>query len=288
MWNTMKTMFFMTLLILLFMIMGKIIGGSQGMVLAFFIAIGMNFFSYWFSDKIVLSMYNAKPLSPDETPELYNIVEKLAQRFNIPVPKLYIIQNPTPNAFATGRNPANAAIAIHTGLLNILDLDEIEGVLAHEMAHIYDRDILISTIVATIAGAIMFIANIARWGLMFGFGTSDEDDRGNIFLELIFIIIAPIVATLIQFAISRSREYLADENGAKFSQKPLALANALRKISYGVEKLPSRNINPATAHMFIMNPLNGNTILNLFSTHPPVEKRIKRLTEMASQINLNN
>jgi heat shock protein HtpX len=271
----------MTLLTILFILLGGMLGGRNGMMFAFIFALGMNFFSYWFSDKIVLSMYRAKEVNESEAPELYSIVRNLAQKGGLPMPKVYIIQNPAPNAFATGRNPRNAAVAVTTGILQLLNRDELEGVLAHELAHIHGRDILIGTIAATFAGAIMMLADWARWAMIFGGGRNDEEGGSPLGAigAIVAMIIAPIAALLIQMAISRSREYLADQRGAALCGNPVALANALRKIAYGVEKMPM-DAKPATAHMFIMNPLTGRNLMNLFSTHPPVEERIRRLENM--------
>ena len=279
--NTLKTVFFMTLLTILFILLGGMLGGRTGMMFAFIFALGMNFFSYWFSDKIVLSMYRAKEVNESEAPELYSIVRNLAQKGGLPMPKVYIIQNPAPNAFATGRNPRNAAVAVTTGILQLLNRDELEGVLAHELAHIHGRDILIGTIAATFAGAIMMLADWARWAMIFGGGRNDEEGGSPLGAigAIVAMIIAPIAALLIQMAISRSREYLADQRGAALCGNPVALANALRKIAYGVENMPM-DAKPATAHMFIMNPLTGRNLMNLFSTHPPVEERIRRLENM--------
>ncbi|KAA0257688.1 zinc metalloprotease HtpX [Deferribacter autotrophicus] len=279
--NTLKTAFLLGLLTLLFIFIGGLLGGRTGMMIAFIFALGMNFISYWFSDKIVLAMYRAKEVSEAEAPMLYSIVRRLTQKAGMPMPKIYIIDTPTPNAFATGRNPSHAAVAVTTGILHLLNEDELEGVLGHELAHIYGRDILISTIAASVAGAVMMLADWARWAFIFGgFRSDDDENPGGAIGALIAMLIAPIAAILIQMAISRSREYLADERGAKLSGKPLALASALEKIAYGVQAAPM-NANPATAHMFIMNPLRGRDILSLFSTHPPIEERIKRLRKLA-------
>ncbi|MGA1846387.1 zinc metalloprotease HtpX [Deferribacter abyssi] len=279
--NTLKTAFLLGLLTLLFIFIGGLLGGRTGMMLAFIFALGMNFISYWFSDKIVLAMYRAKEVTETEAPMLYSIVRRLTQKAGMPMPKVYIIDNPTPNAFATGRNPNHAAVAVTTGILNLLNEDELEGVLGHELAHIYGRDILISTIAASVASAVMLLADWARWAFIFGgFRSDDDENAGGAIGAFIAMLIAPIAAILIQMAISRSREYLADERGAKLSGKPLALASALEKIAYGVQAVPM-NANPATAHMFIMNPLRGKSILSLFSTHPPIEERIKRLRKLA-------
>lgn len=278
--NTLKTVLFMTLLTIMFILLGGMLGGRMGMILAFLFALGMNFFSYWFSDKLVLSIYRAKEVTEAEAPELYSIVRNLAQKGGLPMPKVYIMQNPTPNAFATGRNPEHAAVAVTTGILQLLNRDELEGVIGHELAHVYGRDILIGTIAATFAGAIMMLADWARWAMIFGGSRDDEDNPLKAVGAIFAMIIAPIAALLVQMAISRSREYLADQRGAALSGNPLALASALKKIAYGVETMPM-DAKPATAHMFIMNPLSGRSLINLFSTHPPVEERIKRLERMA-------
>ena len=280
--NTFKTALFLTVLTLLFMTVGGLLGGSSGMMLAFVLAFGMNMFSYWFSDKIVLKMYKAKEISETEAPELYNIVKRLTIKGDLPMPKVYVIQSPNPNAFATGRNPEHAAVAVTTGILKLLDNSELEGVLGHELAHVKGRDILIGTIAATFAGAIMMLANMAKWAMIFG-GFRDNDNRNPLGMigVIVAMILAPIAAMLVQMAISRSREYIADQRGATLSGNPLALASALEKISYGVKKAPL-NANQATAHMFIMNPLSGKkNMANLFSTHPPVEERIRRLNKQA-------
>jgi heat shock protein HtpX len=278
--NSMKTAFFMALLTVLFMFVGGLIGGRGGMMFAFIFAIGMNFFSYWFSDKIVLKMYKAVEVDETEAPGIHRIVRNLTTKGGIPMPKVYVIHNPAPNAFATGRNPENAAVAVTTGIVDLLNDDELEGVLAHELAHIYGRDILIGTIAATFAGAIMMIANTAKWAMIFGGSRNSEGENNNPFAAIAAMIIAPIAAMMIQMAISRSREYIADARGAKLCGKPKALANALRKISGGVAAAPMDDAQPATAHMFIMNPFSARQAMNLFSTHPPVEERIARLEAM--------
>ena len=264
----------------LFILVGTAIGGRNGAVYAFIFAALMNFFAYWFSDKIVLRMYRAQPVSQSEAPELYQIVAELVNKASLPMPKVYIIENDTPNAFATGRNPEHAAVAVTSGILRILSKEELLGVIGHELSHIQHRDILISSIAATIAGAISMLASMARWGAIFGFGRSDDDDRGgNILFVLLFTMVASIAAMLIQMAISRSREYLADEGGAHLSN-PLSLAKALGKLEVAAQRIPM-DANPSTAHMFIVNPLRGGGVLSLFSTHPPIEERIARLEEMA-------
>jgi len=281
--NTLKTVFLMTLMMVLFLFVGYLLGGSQGMTIAFIFSLMMNFGSYWFSDKIVLAMYRAKQVDRETAPKFYEVIENLAQNANIPMPKVYIIDDPTPNAFATGRNPQNAAVAATTGILRGLNNQELAGVMAHELAHVQHRDILIGTIAATIVGTITYIAQMAGWAMMFSRGgSSDDDDRGGI-STLFLLILAPIAATLLQLAVSRSREYLADEGGAKISGNPLALASALEKISTANEIKPVNNAGPASAHMFIVNPLHGGGVMSLFSTHPPIEERIKRLHRLAGE-----
>lgn len=279
--NTLKTMFLLTLLTLLLVFIGQLIGGKDGMVVALIFAFVMNFFAYWFSDKIVLMMYRAKEVSKTEAPRIHKVIENLIQKADMPKPRIYIIPQPTPNAFATGRNPKHAAVAVTEGIVKLLSDDELEGVLSHELSHVRNRDILLSTIVATIAGAIYVLADWARWTAMWG-GRRDERGSGNIRLiaMLIVAILAPIVAMLIQMAISRSREYLADESGANLCGRPLSLANALRKLYNYSQQVPLE-ASPTTAHMFTVSPLAGGGILALFSTHPPIERRIARLEELA-------
>jgi heat shock protein HtpX len=277
--NTLKTVFLMTVMMILFLLVGYLIGGSTGMTIAFIFSLLMNFGSYWFSDKVVLSMYRAKQVTKDTAPNLYSIVEELAGEANLPMPKVYIIEDATPNAFATGRNPGNAAVAATTGILRILDSNELRGVLSHELSHVKHRDILIGTIAATLVGTITYVAQIAGWALMFG-GRGGDDENG--ISSLFLIILAPIVAVLLQLAVSRSREYMADESGAEISKQPLSLASALQKLSKANEMKAVNNATPATAHMFIVNPLSRSGLMKLFSTHPPIEERIKRLQEMAA------
>jgi len=272
----------MLVLTVLFILVGTVIGGKSGAIYAFIFAALMNFFSYWFSDKIVLRMYRAREVSQGEAPELYGIVSELTSKASLPMPKVYIMENDTPNAFATGRNPEHAAVAVTSGILRILSRDELMGVIGHELSHIQHRDILIGTIAATMAGAISILATMARWGAMFGGVRSDDEEGGgggNILVVLLVSIFASIAAMLIQMAISRSREYLADEGGAHLSH-PLSLAKALGKLEGAAQRVPM-NANPSTAHMFIVNPLRGGGVLSLFSTHPPIEERIARLEEMA-------
>jgi heat shock protein HtpX len=249
------------------------------MTIAFIFALVMNFGSYWFSDKIVLSMYRAKEVTRETAPKFYNVFEELSRNADLPMPKVYIINDPTPNAFATGRNPQHAAVAATTGILQGLNNEELSGVMAHELAHVKNRDILTGTIAATLVGTITYVAQMAGWALMFGRGS--DDDEGGGLGSLFMLILAPIAAMLIQFAISRSREFAADAGGAKINNNPLALASALGKISKANKIKPVSHVNPASAHMFIVNPLQGGGISKLFSTHPPVEERIKRLQEIA-------
>jgi heat shock protein HtpX len=280
--NRFKVFFLMLILTILFIMVGTAIGGRSGAVYAFIFAALMNFFSYWFSDKIVLRMYGAREVSQSEAPELYGVVAELTSKASLPMPKVYIMENETPNAFATGRNPEHAAVAVTTGILRILSKEELMGVIGHELSHIQHRDILISTIAATIAGAISMLATMARWGAMFGGFRSDNEEGGrggNILVVLLVSIFASIAAMLIQMAISRSREYLADEGGAHLSH-PHSLAKALGKLEVAAQRIPME-ANPSTAHMFIVNPLRGGGVLSLFSTHPPIEERIARLEEMA-------
>ncbi|RMG59704.1 MAG: zinc metalloprotease HtpX [Deltaproteobacteria bacterium] len=282
--NTVRTTLLLGLLTGLLLVVGHLFGGRSGMVIAFGFALVMNFGAYWFSDKIVLAMYRAVEADPSEYPELYEIVRKLAHAGGVPVPKVYIVPNPAPNAFATGRSPEKAAVAVTTGLLSLLNREEIEGVLAHELSHVKNRDTLISAVAATIAGAIMMLANMARWAAIFGIGGRDDDEGGGILGLLAVAILAPIAALIVQMAISRSREYLADESGAKLCGNPLYLASALRKLG-GYAAARRMEANPSTAHMFIVNPFSGGkSLLNLFSTHPPLEERIERLERMAGRV----
>ena len=279
--NTMKTTFLMALLTVLLVTAGGAFGGEGGMVMAFFFALAMNGVSYWFSDKIVLRMYGAKEISADEAPALHRIIRDLTLRAQMPMPKLYLIPQEAPNAFATGRDEKHAAVAVTEGILRILDEAELRGVLAHELSHIKNRDILVGTIAATMAGAISMLANMAHWGMILGGRSSDNREGGHPIVALLMIIIAPLAAMLVQMAISRSREFGADATGAMISGDPLSLANALRKLERGAQRIPME-ANPATAHMFIVNPLTGGGLMTLFSTHPPMEERIRRLESMAS------
>jgi heat shock protein HtpX len=278
--NTFKTFMFLLILTLFFIWIGGLIGGKAGMTFALIIAAMMNFFAYWFSDKVVLAMYRAKEVTEAEAPELYSIVRSLAQKAGMPMPRVYIIHQEQPNAFATGRSPKHAAVAVTTGIMRLLSPEELAGVIGHELAHIKHRDILISTIAATIAGAISYLAQMAQWALIFGGWHRDDDEGGHPIVALLMMIIAPIIALIVQMAISRSREFAADEGGARIAGNPRFLANALRKLQWAAEKIPM-NANPATSHMFIVNPLSGKSMIKLFSTHPPIEERIARLEAMS-------
>lgn len=280
--NQLKTTIFLALLTALLVFLGGAMGGKTGMVMALGLAGIMNFLAYWYSDKIVLSMYGAQEVGPAEAPELYGIVQELAQRAGIPMPRVYIIPTESPNAFATGRSPKHAAVAATQGILRILNRDELMGVMAHELGHVIHRDTLIATIAATIAGAISMLANWLQWAVLFGMGRGDDEEGPGLAGGLIMAIIAPIAATLVQMAVSRSREFLADEAGAQLSGKPLALASALGKLQQAAHMMPM-DANPATSHLFIVSPLSGSNVLALFSTHPPVEERIARLKAMAGR-----
>jgi len=275
--NTLKTMALMVALTLLLVWAGAAFGGRAGMTIALIFALMMNAFTYWFSDKIVLRMYGAREVSKAEAPELHEIVRRLAQKAGLPMPRVYIINQAQPNAFATGRSPNHAAVAVTTGIMRILSVEELEGVIGHELAHIRHRDILISTIAATIAGAISYLAYMAQWAMIFG--GQDDDEGGNPFVALIMMIVAPIAAMIIQMAISRSREYAADSGGARIAGNPGYLASALKKLHMASRQIPLE-AQPATAHLFIVNPLSGGTVARLFSTHPPIEERIARLEKM--------
>lgn len=280
--NTLKTIFLMTLMMVILMLVGSLLGGEQGLILAFIISLVMNFASYWFSDKIVLMMYGAKEVTEAEAPRFYSLVARIASQAALPMPRIYIIPKDTPNAFATGRNPDHAAVAATEGILKLLSDDELEGVLAHEFAHIKHRDILTGTIVATMVGTITFIARMAGWAMMFGGGGDRDSRRGsNGIADLLLLILAPIAAVLVQLAISRSREFAADEGGARICGRPLSLANALGKLERGIERVPMENASPSTAHLFIVSPLSGGGISKLFSTHPPLAERIERLQQLA-------
>jgi heat shock protein HtpX len=275
--NQIRTTILLAIMTALILWIGQIFGGKQGMIIALFVAAGMNFFSYWYSDRIVLRMYRAQEATPQQAPEIYGIVQDLCTRAGLPMPKVYVIPQDSPNAFATGRNPEHAVVAVTEGLLKIMDRQEVTGVLAHELAHVKNRDILIGSIAATMAGAIMVMASMARWFAFFGGGSSDDNRGGGGAIGLIVMsILAPLAAVVIQMAISRSREYLADATGATFAGHPEGLARALEKLGSYSKRRPL-NANPSTAHMFIVNPLSGKSLTSLFSTHPPLEQRIARL-----------
>jgi heat shock protein HtpX len=281
--NTFKTAFLLTAMTLLLMAIGRAFGGQNGMFLALAIAVVMNFVSYFYSDKIALAAYRAQPVSREELPRAYAAVERLTQKIGIPMPKMYVLPTESPNAFATGRNPQHASVAVTHGILQLLNDEELEGVLAHELGHVSNRDILISSVAATIAGAITMLASMGRWAMIFGgYGRSDRDNRGGGggLTALFMLIVAPIAAAMIQMAVSRSREYQADATGAHFTGNPYALASALQKIDAYARRVPLQ-ANPSTAHLFIIQPFLGASagmFANLFSTHPPIAKRIERLT----------
>jgi len=281
--NYAKTTILLGVLTCILVLIGQFVGGTRGAVGFFFFAAILNLASYWFSDKLVLMTTGAKQVSEEDAPVLYRVVRRLAEKGDLPMPKIYIMDNPTPNAFATGRNPKHAAVAATTGILSILSEDELEGVMAHELSHVKNRDILISSIAATIAGAITMIGHALQWGAMFGGGNRDDDDRGGMIGMIAMAILAPIAAMIIQLAISRSREYAADKRGALLCGKPLSLAHALGKLENAVKMIPMQGGNPSTAHLFIVNPFRGG-FFGLFSTHPPMEERIRRLEAMAGQI----
>jgi len=278
--NTVKTLGLMVFMTLLLVFVGAAIGGRGGMVMAFAMAAIMNVGMYWFSDKIVLRMYKAQPVTEAEAPELHGIVRTLVQKAGLPMPKVYIIPDETPNAFATGRNPEHAVVAVTQGIMRILSREELSGVIAHELAHIKHRDMLTGTIVATIAGAISMLAQMAQWSMIFG-GRRDDDEGGSPIVALVMMIVAPIAAMIVQMAISRTREFEADKGGAQIAGSSSGLANALLKLEKGAQLVPMTDAKPATAHMFIVNPLTGGGLMKLFSTHPPIAERVARLNEMA-------
>ena len=281
--NTLKTVFLITLMTVLLVFIGNLIGGRTGMIIALVFAVGMNFLSYWFSDKMVLKMYKAEEVNEASNPRLYRIVRTLAVRAGLPMPKVYIIMNGSPNAFATGRNKNHAAVAVTNTLMDMLDDDELAGVIGHELAHIYGKDILIGTIVAMMAGTIMTIVDIFQWSMILGGGNSDDEGSPlGIIGSIAMIILAPLAATLIQMAVSRSREYIADQRGAQFCGHPRSVAPALHKIAYGIQMHPMNEAKPATAHMFIESPFSGQKMMSLFSTHPAVDDRIEKLMAMAN------
>jgi heat shock protein HtpX len=279
--NQLKTTVLLAALTVLIVLIGRMFGGNQGMMIAFVFAMVMNFGSYWFSDKIVLAMYRATELTPTEAPEIHQMVDELAQRGGLPKPRIYMIPSEAPNAFATGRNPEHAVVAVTQSIVSLLNPEELKGVLAHELGHVKNRDILIGSIAATLAGVVMMLASMARFAAIFGFGGSDDDDGGGIIGLILMSILAPLGAMLIQMAISRSREYLADETGARLAGNPRSLATALEKLASASQRIPMKEAKPATAHMFIVNPLSGGGFSKWFSTHPPMEERVRRLRAMA-------
>jgi len=279
--NVFKTGVLLAVLTAMLVLIGGAIGGQQGMVIAFAIALVMNFVSYWFSDKMVLAAYGAQPIDEAAAPRLYAIVRRLATRAGIPMPRVYLVQSETPNAFATGRNPQHAVVAVTEGIMRILDEDELEGVLAHELSHVKNRDVLISTIAATLAGAITYLAHMAQWAAMFGGRSRDDEEGGSNPIAMILLaILAPIAALLVQMAVSRSREFQGDATGAQVAGRSWGLAKALEKLQMANQAMPMADATPATAHLFIVNPLSGQTLMRLFSTHPPLEERIARLRAM--------
>lgn len=285
--NTLKTTVLMAALTGLLITAGSFFGGTRGMTVMFIVSMLMNFFSYWYSDKIVLSMYGAREVDAQTAPELVRLVANLARKDNLPMPRVYIIDTDTPNAFATGRDPEHAAVAVTTSLMRGLTVSELEGVLAHELSHVKHRDTLISTMVSSVAGAITMLANMAQWAAIFGFGRNDDDDNaGGIVGYLFMIVLAPLAAALIQFAISRSREYMADESAGRLTGQPLELASALKKIEFYAQNRVMPEATPATSHMFIINPFSGSgtSLMSLFSTHPATEARIQKLQELAQSM----
>jgi heat shock protein HtpX len=277
--NNIKTLVLLMTLTLILVWAGGAMGGKQGMTIALIFALAMNFFAYWFSDKIVLKMYRAREVKESEAPDLYNIVRMLSQKAEMPMPRVYMIDEEQPNAFATGRNPKHAAVAVTTGIMRILSREELQGVIGHELAHVRNRDILVSTIAATIAGAISYLAQMAQWAMIFGGHRGDDEEGGSPVAAFVMMIVGPIAAMIVQMAISRSREYAADKGGAEIAGNPRYLAGALKKLHMASQKI-HMDANPSTSHMFIVNPLSGGGILKLFSTHPPIEERIARLESM--------
>jgi heat shock protein HtpX len=280
--NAVKTTGLMVALMVLFVLIGGLLGGTRGMMIFGAFAFALNFGAYWFSDRVVLAMYRAREVDETSAPTLYRVVQRLAERAELPMPKVYIIPQAAPNAFATGRDPKHAAVAATQGLMQIMDEQELEGVIAHELSHVRNRDMLIGTIAATLAGAIMMLARVAQWTAIFGGGRNRDDEGGNPFALIAVAIFGTIAALLIQMAISRSREYQADASGARLSGNPMGLAHALQRLERTAQRVPMQ-ANPATSHMFIVNPLSGGSVLKLFSTHPPTEERIARLEAMAAE-----
>jgi heat shock protein HtpX len=277
--NVFKTALLLAVLTAMLVLLGGALGGRQGMLVALILAVAMNFASYWWCDKIVLAMYRAQPITEADAPRLYSTVRRLASKAGLPMPRVYVIPTEQPNAFATGRNPEHAVVAVTEGILRILDDEELEGVLAHELAHVTNRDILISTIAATLAGAITYLAHMAQWAAFFGGGRHDDDDGPSPIAMMLMAIVAPMAAMLVQLAVSRSREFQADATGARLAGRTWGLSKALEKLEMAKQAIPM-DANPATAHMFIVNPLSGRALMRLFSTHPPIEERIARLRSM--------
>lgn len=277
--NVFKTALLLAVLTAMLVLLGGAFGGRQGMMVAFVLALAMNFASYWWSDKIVLAMYRAEPVSEAQAPGLFGIVRRLASKAGVPMPRVYVIPSDQPNAFATGRSPEHAAVAVTEGIMRILDDDELEGVLAHELAHVTNRDVLISTIAATLAGAITYLAHMAQWAAFFGGSRSDDDDGPSPIAMMLMAMVAPIAAMLVQLAVSRAREFQADASGARLAGRTWGLSKALEKLEMAKQAVPM-DANPATAHLFIVNPLSGQALMRLFSTHPPIEERIARLRAM--------
>ncbi|MBI4328365.1 MAG: zinc metalloprotease HtpX [Chloroflexi bacterium] len=281
--NGIKTLALLLVLGFLFLATGYLLGGRAGLVMGLVLSLAMNFFAYWFSDKLALAMNHARKVTPEEEPVLHSVVETLTRQAGMPMPEVYVIDSDSPNAFATGRDPQHAAVAATRGLLNTLTREELEGVMAHELSHVGNRDTLIMSVVAVIAGAISMVAMMARFGMMFGGGRDRENGGGNIISLLVVAIVMPLAALLVQLAISRAREYQADSSGALLSRKPLALASALEKLQRGVQRQPMQ-VPEGAAHLFIVNPLSGRQMANLFSTHPPLEERVARLREMSERL----
>ncbi|MQL52586.1 M48 family metalloprotease [Desulfofundulus thermobenzoicus] len=278
--NTLKVWVLMGALSILLVLLGNAIGGQAGAMVFLFLALAMNFFGYFYSDRIAIGMTGSYPVSEAEAPELYAMVRRLSQRAGIPMPRLFVTPSEQPNAFATGRNPAHSAVAVTEGIMRLLNRSEVEGVLAHEIAHIKNRDVLVGTIAAVLAGAITMMANAFQWAAIFGMGNSDDEEEGGSMAGgFLMAILAPVAAMIIQMAISRSREYLADATGARIAGTPDGLANALEKLEWAARQIPM-NVNPATSHLFIVNPLSGTSLVKLFSTHPPIQDRVARLRKM--------
>jgi heat shock protein HtpX len=275
--NAVKTAFFLGLLSAVLIFFGGAVAGRQGMIMALGLAAVMNFFSYWFSDRLVLAMSRAQPVTRDQAPQLYEILERLTARTGIPMPRVYILPEEAPNAFATGRNPQHAAVAVTQGILRLLNAEELEGVLAHELSHVRNRDILIGSVAATLAAAVMVLAHMARWAAIFGTGGRDDRDGPSPIVLLVSAILAPVAAALIQLAVSRSREFQADASGAEMTRNPYGLANALQKLDDASKRIPMLNAGPASSHLFIVKPFTGQALANLFSTHPPIRERVRRL-----------